>query len=229
MARTLQEILGTQRGRDLTKLPSLPKITLRDIIPDPIQRSVRNFFAPRPIEQGIRIRDVLREIPGTIKKTFLPTRGFTEEELFQADPTLAQRLKSIPKFGAEIVGGTISLGELLGDIKGLQRFALTKAGGVLAQAGEPIQRGAERLLKFAEPKNVEEAASMRVADIGFLAIGNISVPRSAVITIARSRNPGKITSILKQEVSGISDNLSKTLGQILVHVDNVDDVTRVLN
>lgn len=229
MARTLQEILGTKRGRDLVRLPSLPKITIGDIVPDAIERSVRNFFAPQPIEQGVRVRDILREIPGTVKQTFLPTRGFTEEELRQADPTLAQRIKSIPKLASEIVGGAISLGELLGDIEGLQKFSQTKAGGVLADIGGTVRRGAERLLAFAEPKNVEEAAALRVSDIGFLAIGNIRVPRSAAVTIARSKNAAKITRILKQEVPGIADNAAKTMGQILVHVDDADDVMRVLN
>src|SRR3990167_2054786 len=237
MAQTLQEILGTQRGRDLTKLPSLLKITLRDIIPAPIQRSVRNFFAPQP---DLRIRDVLREIPGTlgkVKEAFFPTYGFSEREInesiFRGDPTFLQKLKTIPNFEANLAAGAITLGELLGDIEGLQKpfqYVLSRPGiDRLADIGGYIRGGKEELIEFATPKTLEEVAAQRMFDIGSLAIGNIKVPRSAVVTIARSMNPGKIANILKQEVPGISDNLSKTLGQILMYVYDPDDVTRVLN
>src|SRR3990167_5857896 len=167
MAKTLEQIFRP-------KIPTLTGIKISDYIPDFIKKPVQEFFAPTP---EVRTRDVLREIPNTIagvgkgiKEAFIPSRGFTEKEILEAQPdvTFKQRIESIPKLGAELLVGTISLGELLRDITSfapkkveIKPFATTKAG--------------QALLAYSQPKTVEEAAALRVTDIATFFVGNIKI------------------------------------------------------
>lgn len=173
-------------------------------------------------------------LPKAAKDIFFPTRGYEEEEIKKANPSVTQKIMGVPKVAAEIFAGTTelgntTLGELLSDIKPLQRFTQTKAGGKLADIGEGVSKGVEKLYEFSQPKNVEEASAMRLADIGTFFVGELKIGGTSAQLIAKSKNPTKIFNVLKSEIPDASDDGLKVLSNILTNVDKADDVQKVIN
>jgi hypothetical protein len=178
------------------------------------------YFQPT---SEVRKRDVAREFfnPETFAKTlkdiFIPTRGFTEEQLKEAKPSLAERLKGVPRVAAEIA----TLGELIPSDQ--TEVLKTKLGQTLANVGDKIS-------DFAKPKTPEEAAAMRAIDVlSIFPIGSLKIPATAATTIAKSRKGADIAKILLQEIKGLSDETANALGKVLENIGDVDEVQRVLN
>lgn len=189
-----------------------------EIKKDTFAQGLKNYFEPA---NQVRIRDVLREVPKATKDIFLPTRGFSEEELAEAKPGVKEKLQALPRVVAEIA----SLGELIPVSKGsgAEKLLKTKLGNTLADWGEKIAG-------FAKPETPEEAKAMRFVDVAsIIPVGSLKVAPTVATAIAKSKNFAEIASLLLKEVKGLSDDAARGLGIVLAEIDNVDDVQRVLN
>jgi len=180
------------------------------------------------------LRNTVLGIPKAAKDMIFPTRGYKEEDLRKAKPSFTQNVMAVPKVAAEVFGGitelgNMTVGEYLSDIKSLQKFTETKVGGKIADIGVGVRSGVEKLYKYSQPKNVEEASAMRIADVGTLFIGNLKLGGTSASLIAKTKNSSKIFNILKAEVPNITDDGANVLSKILTNVDNVDDVQKVIN
>ncbi len=198
-----------------------------------IKRNTSEDNLPFDATKAGILRNTILGLPKAAKDIFLPTRGYSEKELKAAKPSFKQQAESIPKIGAEMFSsltkaGNATFGELLSDIKPLQKFTQTKVGGLLADVGVGVEAGTEKLYQYSQPKNVEEAAAMRVADVGTLFIGNIKLGGTSASLIAKSKNPSKIFNILKKEIPDITDEGADVLTRILTNIDDVDDVQKVI-
>lgn len=162
----------------------------------------------------------VKALPKQAKDFLLPPRGYSEEELRKAKPTVKETLTALPKVVSEVSTG---LGSLLGGSSIFQKIAETKIGGKLADLG---QKQAE----FAVPKTAGEAKAMRVVDAATIApIGSIRIGTGAARLIAKSRNPVRIAEILVDEVKNLDRADADRLAPLLVGVDNEQDVQRTLN
>lgn len=129
-----------------------------------------------------------KKVGGVLKEFVAPTRGYSEEELGKAQPTVKQTALGIPKMAAEFgssIGGL--LGNLASERSLLSKIAQTKIGEKLADAGAKIG-------DFATPKSVEEAKAMRIADIATaLPIGSLKkVGTGAKFFVNEFDNVGKL-------------------------------------
>ena len=87
------------------------------------------------------------------------TRGYSQEDITEAEPTVLEKLTAVPKVASEI---TNALGVITSIIPGystiLERLANTSIGNKLADIGANIE-------SFSKPKTPGEAKAMSVADI----------------------------------------------------------------
>lgn len=165
---------------------------------------------------GIAVNTVLG-LPKAAKEVFLPTRGYTEQQLKKSKPTVKETLLALPKTIAEIPS---ALGELGGYIPVAQRFSQTKTGGVLANVGQKIS-------EFAQPKTAGEAKSMRVADVaGLFPAGSLKNVGTSAKIIAKTDDVVKITKELKG--LGLTDNMLETTAKQLKTVTDPVEVSRVI-
>lgn len=218
----------TQRNT-ATKTGYVP-VSQRQTSPTVAKSPLKIISTPKSTKVGVT--DVLREIPNTLKRAVgvvrdftLPTRGYTEKELAgaQNDVSFQQRLASVPKLGAEILSGTAALGDLFIDIAGLRGTVASKERFSETSVGK-------KLAEYARPKNVEEAAALRLADIvSFIPAGTMRIEMKTAQKIALLKDAGGIAKLLKAEVKGLTDEGAETLGRLLVPVENADDVQKVIN
>lgn len=103
--------------------------------------------------------NTLLGLPKAVKDTFASTRGYTQEELDTAKPTLKEKAISVPRLAAEITSG---IGELTTLIPGApelgDKIADTKIGNMIAKGGEKI-------IEFGKPKTAGEAKAMQIVDV----------------------------------------------------------------
>lgn len=157
-----------------------------------------------------------------MKELFFPTRGYTEKELKEAKPTTRQIIAGTPKAVAEF---SANVGNLLGSSPNslAAKVANTRIGGKLADVGARIE-------EFGKPRNVEEAAAMRVFDIvSAVPAGSIKVSTTGARAISRTKNLKTIFNVLRKEVPELTDEQADVIGRLLTNVDNEDEVQRVLN
>jgi hypothetical protein len=180
-----------------------------------------------------------------VKKFFAPPRNFDEAEYnpkydidengkFTYNPykTDLNKPEGNPLRGAGqvLTEIPITLGELVTDIPAYQSLAKkvtdTSVGRMVANAQEKLITKAK---DFSTPKTIQEARDMRLADLGFNFVGNISASKSTIKAIAQSKDPEVIASLLKKEVPDLNDKSAEVLGKILTRVEKEKDVERVLN
>lgn len=157
-------------------------------------------------------------IPKTALNFVAPSRGYTEKELRQSQPTFTERVKAIPKLTAELA----TIGEIAGDVPVLQKASETKVGSKLADWGQKIS-------DFAKPQTVGEAAAMRIADVvTAIPAGTIRSVTPTATKIAKNTDIKTIFNILKKEFPDLTDDVAEVYSKVLSTVDNADDVQRIL-
>ena len=111
------------------------------------------------------------KILGTAKDIFLPGRGFSDEEIKEADVSRRDMVVGAAKTGGEIAQGALTLTHMLGN-----KLADTLLPGFDAEAaatsrGELNERVSSRLA----PTTAGQAKAMRAGDVlGFLPVGSVS-------------------------------------------------------
>jgi len=187
---------------------------------DTIKKKIDEYFTPA---NTVRVRDVVREIPGTIKEFVAPTRGYTEEQLSKAKPTTKEIAQAPVKAITEI--GT-SLGKLASEYipkpEFVQKTQETGVGQLLTKAGDILE-------KYAKPQTAGEAKAMRFVDV------------ASVLPIGQIKNVGKVSSIISKlddvaDISkelrglnlGLSDDVIETTAKTLKDITDPQEVSRVI-
>lgn len=163
----------------------------------------------------VGLMDVVKQIPSATKQVgqgigqfakdiIMPPRGFSEEELSKAKPTLKEGLLAGPKMGAEII---TSLGGLYGAFprsnaqrESVSKFLQTSLGNKLADAGEKIA-------EFSKPRTAGEAKAMRAGDIATL------LPVGSLKSVKATQALAKEKNIVKA-FEGFEDLTTKVLNRL---------------
>jgi len=150
---------------------------------------------------------------GMAREFVIPMRGFTDEETKKAKPTLKETAIGGAKFGAEILGGVMSISNLIGDKTGLNKLT----GGNSEMA--------DKISAWAEPETAGEAKSMRGLDIATLGFGGLlkSASKSARI-LAKADDAAKVIKELK--ALGLTPN-PKLVTRVVAETDP-DKVLKIL-
>jgi len=110
-------------------------------------------------------------VPNVIGELLIPSRGYTEQQIKEAKPTLKESLTATPRVASEIYTGLGRLGEMgLSKIPGYSKvfeYAQKKTGGLLPDAFGKLE-------EFQQPKTAGEAKAMRFVDVAsFFPVGSV--------------------------------------------------------
>ncbi len=158
-------------------------------------------------------RNTVLGLPKATKDTLFPTRGYTEEQLTEAKPSILDIVKAPIKIGAEIA---TSFGDITNIVaqKPLYKATQTNIGSKLADIGQNIK-------DFSIPKTPEEAKAMRGIDILSsipTGIGSVKNIGTASKIIANTDDIARITKELKG--IGLADDIIKDLAPKLRTINN---------
>lgn len=172
------------------------------------ERGVQEYFKPT---SEVRVRDVLRELPGEVKEMVAPSYGYTPEQYNQLRKKQAQEATAkgellqptdigggMRRMGAETVAGMGQLGamgaQFIGEKTGLQgkmQEAMQQdstEGKVARTAGDiasgitgVVGKGLGALEEYGQPKNIEEAQVQQLVNVGTL-----FSPMGAVTKVAKT-------------------------------------------
>jgi len=182
---------------------------------DTLKQKIDEYFTPT---SNVRVRDMVREIPSTVKEFVTPARGYTEKELAKAKPTIKEKIQAPIKAFTEI--GT-SLGQLASEYipqpEFMAKTAQTGVGQLLMKAGDILE-------KYAKPKTAGEAKAMRVVDVAsFLPIGQI---KNVSKVISKLDDVVKISKELKG--LGLADDVIETTAKTLKDVTDPTEVSKII-
>lgn len=208
---------------------------LPDILKGIINKGKSFITAPDNSTAGI-IRNTITGIPQAAKDVFLPTRGYTEQQLnpknitlkekIKSAPTLKEKIKAVPKVATEIYTGIGQLGSMGLDLipghqERIQRLVQTKPGSSLSGIFPKLE-------EYQKPKTVGEAKAMRYTDVlGFLPIGSIkNIPKASKVISAT-----KDINIINKELKGLglADDAIKTYAPILTNVNDEKRVADIIS
>jgi hypothetical protein len=183
------------------------------------------FNAPDNSTAGI-IKNTVLGLPKAAKETFVPTRGYTEQQLKEAKPTLKESVVAAPKVASEIYTGIGRLGEmgaqyLPGYNSLMNKLVQTKTGNVLSNV-------IPKLEQFQTPKTVGEAKAMRFLDIAGLApVGSIKNIGTVSKVISKLDDVNRITNEL--QAIGIPNNVVKTVAPKLIKETNPEVISKIIS
>lgn len=166
--------------------------------------------------------------PQALKETLLPTRGYTEKELFNAKPTFKETTLAAPKLAAELFWGVGNLGSSLANkIPGVSDLS-EKA--VNTKIGNKVADFAPKLEEFSKPNTAGEAKAMRFVDVAsnFIPAGGSlkNVAKTSKI-IAGTKEVSVISKELKS--LGITDDLIKSVAPKLVDETDATKIAKALD
>lgn len=162
------------------------------------------------------------KIVGTTKEFLFPTRGFTEQEIKEAEFNPKDSAIGIAKVGGEIVQGGINILSAIG--RPVAKTILPGYEDNPEFRQEINQRVSEKL----QPSNPSQAKTMRFADVaGVLPVGSV----------AKTTKLGTVGDIVNSRPGGIVVDTGRIAGdnkrvlaidpnELINVLDNVDDVDR---
>lgn len=163
------------------------------------------------LQKGI---DAVKATPKLLKDIFIPTRGYTEQQISQAKPTVVESLKAPLRLGAEMTKGAADLYALGKQItpKPLKSVVKSIVPGAAAldalSETAPAKTAYETIDEFSRPKTAGEAKSMRVADIASFGIGGFSKSLNKTISkLAATTDLAAISRELK--ATGVTDSIAQ--------------------
>jgi hypothetical protein len=183
------------------------------------------FNAPDNSTAGI-IKNTVLGLPKAAKETFVPTRGYTEQQLKEAKPTLKESVVAAPKIASEIYTSVGRLGEmgtkfLPGYNSLMDKIVQTKTGNVLSNV-------IPKLEQFQTPKTVGEAKAMRFIDIAGLApVGSIKNIGTVSKVISKLDDVNRIANEL--QAIGIPNNVVKTVAPKLIKETNPEVISKIIS
>ena len=191
-----------------------------------LTESLDKQFPHREMLRNISAQSVTPPKPpaGQMAKEFvIPGRGFTDEQIAQADPTLKDKAVGLGRAGLEIGVGLATLTHMGGNqlmriLPGYGKEEAVKAAEARNKLLEPIE-------PFITPKTAKEAQVMRFADIAGFAVGWTKAGRLNQIkkALVNVDNVDDARKILRS--SELTDDIITRLNldQAVVNIKNTKD------
>ena len=193
---THDQILAGLSGKQVSTQPLVP-------LPTPKK--------PTLAQRGVA---ALKATPAFLKDILTPTRGFSDEQINKAKPTLKDAAVGVGRFGAELAkiptdlysaAKSVTPTNVKQAVRGYVPGAALVDDAIDSTVSKNIYNTVDT---FAKPKTAEEAKTMRFADIASLGIGGTAKSLTkAIEKIAASTEASAIARELK--AVGVADDAAQ--------------------